>query len=347
MQDKKQKHGSARRVQRREFLVEGAAAASAAALLANGCSDEGVDDPAPVDQGVDGPAPVDLGARVVDVKDEKSVGDKGALDAARVKAMLHAGLKDLTKQDDLARAWKVLIPDFSAKTRVGIKISGINWKVCSSPEMIKALIGTLNQDLGVDLKNIIVWDKTSWELTLAKLTEKELGVRVQGTVASPEGPGYEKTPLTVLGTKCQLSNILTQLTDVTINCGVLKSHDLAGVTGALKNVYGMFTEPGDFHKNINTAIPELYGLSQVKKSMRLCINEAFLAVASGGPMGSASHKPGRLLLSVDPVAIDAHVLKLINGLRTTPVPEKRLKWIDGAVSKGLGSMTPELITRVM
>jgi len=64
-------------------------------------------------------------------------------------------------------------------------------------------------------------------------------------------------------------------------------------------------------------------------------------------MGSASHKPGRLLLSVDPVAIDAHVLSLINGLRQDPVPEKLLKWIDGAVSKGLGSRIPELIKRVM
>ena len=317
-------------------MVEGAAAASAAALLASGCGDE-VEEPLP---------PVDL-ARVVEVQDEKSISDKGVLDAARVKAMLHAGLKDLTKQDDLVRAWKVLVPDFTASTRVGIKISGINWKVCNSPELIKALIETLTRDLGVSTKNIIVWDKTSWELALAKLTETDLGVKVQGTVSSPEGPGYEKTVRTVLGTPCKLSRILTEMTDITINCGVLKSHDLAGVTGALKNVYGMFEEPGDFHKNINTAIPELYGLSEVSKSMRLCINEGFLAVASGGPMGSASHKPGLLLLSVDPVAIDARVLSLINGLRKTPVPVKRLGWLDGAASKGLGSKTPELIKRVM
>lgn len=320
---------------RREFLVEGTAAASAAALMA-GCGD---------DEGDDSPTPVNIGASVVEVKDEKSVDAKGVLDATRVKAMLHAGLKELTKQDSLVNAWKVLIPGASASTRVGIKISGINWKVCNSPAMIKALVETLTRDAGISAGNIIVWDKTSWELTLAKLNAKDLGVKVQGTVASPEGPGYEKTQHTVLGTKMMLSRIFTEMTDVTINCGVLKSHDLAGITGALKNVYGMFSEPGDFHKNINTALPELYGL--VAKNTKLCINEGFLAVAAGGPMGAASHKPGRLLLSVDPVAIDVHVLALINGLRKNPVEEKRLKWIDNAVAKGLGSKKPKVIKRLM
>ena len=336
MHHKKEKQES-RRVRRREFLVESGAAASAAALLAS-CGDDGGDDD---------PAPVDLGARVVDVKDEKSVSDKGVLDPARVKAMLFAGLKDLTKQPDLVKAWKVLLPGATAETRVGLKISGINWKVCNSPQMVKALIETLTRDAGIKANNIVVWDKTSWELALAQLTEADLGVKVQGTIASPEGPGYEKTPRTVLGTKCVLSTILTEMTDVTINCGVLKSHDLAGVTGALKNVYGMFEEPGDFHSNINTALPELYALAPIAKGTRLCINEGFLAVANGGPMGAASHKPCRLLLSVDPVAIDVHVLALINSLRKDPVPEKRLKWIDNAVAKGLGSRTPEVVKRVM
>ncbi len=335
MHDKKQDRGP-RRVRRREFLIEGAAATSAAALLAGGCGDDDQEQQIPK---------VDMKARVVEVKDEKAVSDKGVLDAARARAMLHAGLKELTKQTDLATAWKVLIPDFTAETRIGIKISGINWKVCNSPEMIKALIDTLTSDLGADPKKMMVWDKTSWELVLAKLTEKDLGVKVQGTVSSPQGPGYEATKHTVLNTPCQLSRILSDMTDVTINCGVLKSHDIAGVTGALKNVYGMFTEPGDFHKNLNAALPELYAL--VHKSNRLCINEGFLAVASGGPMGAASHKPGKLLLSVDPVAIDAHVLALINGLAKTPVPDKKLKWLDGAVAKGLGSKVPKLTRLTM
>ncbi len=329
------KYARSRKVHRREFLVEGTVAASAAALLA-GCGD---------DEGDDGPTPVTIGARVVDLEDAKSVGAKGALDAARVKAMLHAGLKELTGQASLAHAWKVLLPGATASTRVGLKCSGINWSVCSSPAMVKALVQTLIADAGIDAKNIVVWDKTWLELKLAQLTEEELGVKVQGTVASPEGPGWDKTAHTVLGTKCMFSRIFTKMTDVTINCGVLKSHGIAGVTGALKNVYGMFTEPGDFHGNLNDALPKLYSL--VAKETKLCINEGYLAVSNGGPMGPASHKPGRLLLSVDPVAIDVHVLALINGLRTTPVSDKRLKWIDNAVAAGLGSKTPEVIKRVM
>ena len=70
------KYARSRKVHRREFLVEGTVAASAAALLA-GCGD---------DEGDDGPTPVTIGARVVDLEDAKSVGAKGALDAAREEA---------------------------------------------------------------------------------------------------------------------------------------------------------------------------------------------------------------------------------------------------------------------
>lgn len=331
-------HG--RRVHRREFLVESAATTAAAVALGAGCGDD--------DGGEDaGPQAVELGARVVDLEDPGVVGNKGALDAARVTAMLEAGLKELTKQQTLAHAWKVLLPDFSAKMRIGLKINGINWNVHSSPELVKALITTLTRDLGVDAGKIIVWDQISAQLAMAQLTEKDLGVKVQGTISSPTGPGYQATPQKIEGLAVKYSRILTELTDITINCAVLKSHGISGFTGSLKSIYGAIDVPGHFHDNLNSAMPKLNHHSQVKGRFRLSIVEGFIAVAENGPMGPATHKPGRLLLGADPLAVDVHGLSLLNSLRKTPVAQKRLGWIDNAVAEGVGSRTPEVIKRKM
>jgi len=61
--------------------------------------------------------------------------------------------------------------------------------------------------------------------------------------------------------------------------------------------------------------------------------------------------PGRLLLSTDPVALDAHALELVNTIRTQDfkvpaLPADKVKWLDEAVRLNLGTRTtdPQLVT---
>ena len=325
----------ARGVARRDFLA-GCAAATLVAGAGLSCGD----DDQPVVAG-------DVGARVADVKDAAAVSSKGALDAARVQAMLEAALKDLTRQDDLGRAWQVLLPDFAPSMRIGIKVNCISYSVHSSSELLRALVQTMTRDLGAAADRITVWDRTSWDLAMGQLTDKGLGVKVQGTISSPEGPGYEKTAKQVGAGSTTISRIASELTDVTINCAVLKDHDTGGITGAMKNIYGGIHNPGSFHQGFNDALPALYGLDSFAKRTRLCINEGLLAVANGGPMGAATHMPGRLLVAADPVAIDAHALTLINGLRSKPVDSKRLGWLAKSTAQGLGSDKPKVVARTI
>lgn len=355
---------------RREFMLGSTAAMLVAGTGLGGCCDEcptlaadgaaarpeagpeaGKDSTPAPDQGKPDSKPKDatvptLKGRVVEITDPKSISTTSTLDAARVKAMLQAALRDLTGQQDLYKAWKVLLPNFYAQKRIGLKVNTINSKACNSSALLLALIETLVKDLGADAKNIIVWDRTAVELANAKLTTAGLGVNVMYT-DPPGGVGFDDTLFKISGKETAVSALLTMKTDITINLGVLKDHDIGGITGALKNSFGMISNPGDYHTTIAKDLPEIYNISHIKGRVRLCILEGFLAVAQGGPMGPPTHKPGKLLVSIDPVAIDAHALTVINSLRKTPVASSMLGWLPNAVAKGLGTSTPTVVKRTM
>ena len=364
------------RVDRRDFVLGSASLAVAASAGLVGCSDDdqqtpdrGNDAPLPGETGPGKEAGADLGpdappgetgpgkeaggdgplpgsSRVVEVHDPKALSGK-VYDAARVKAMLHAGLKTLTATSDLKQAWKKLLPSYTSATRIGIKVNCLSFDLYNSTELLSALVATLVADLGADAKKIVVWDRRGDELSRSKITEASVGCPVLGTIKSikdSSGPGYESAALAARDKKTHLSKILTQQTDVTINIPVLKTHGISGVTGALKNIYGVIDNPGDFHTNLNDYLPALYGLSPIPKHVVLNITEALLAVTKGDTTSPPDKIAARIFLSTDPVAHDAHTVALINTLRGTlpPVPVAKLKWLENAETLGLGTRKVDL-----
>jgi len=326
---------------RREFVV--GATASAVLLgsgITAGCGDEDDDGQAKV-------PPANVGARVVDLHDPKSVDKSGKVDEARAQAMLHAGLRKLTGEQDLGRIWRSLIPDFHAGMRIGLKVNCAFYRAANSPALVKALVQTLTRDLGASADKIIVWDIADILVKGAGITNAATGATIMGTTMSPDPPGYGTDEYTVAGKKLRLARLLTDLTDVTLNLAILKDHNIAGMTGALKNCFGVFNIPGDYHKGLAAALPQIYALPQIKGKMRLCITEAFVAVSDGGPLAPASHSPGRLMMAVDPVALDTHALTLLNSIRKTPLPTAKLAWLQGAEKLGLGKNKPELVKVTM
>lgn len=357
---------------RREFLI-GSASLALAAGVGLACSDGGGKTPdakpdarhdGPVKEGSvkegspgDGPAcgaPQPLPkpaspALVVDVQDLKSVGSTGIIDAVRVKAMLASGLTALAKQTDIKQAWKTLIPDFAPSMRIGIKLNCLSSYLYNSVPLVKALVETLVQDLGADAAKIIVWDRRTDELSRSKLTDAAVGAKVVGTFKTPKdttGPGYEAKSECVLTQQTHLSRILTEETDITINIPLLKTHTVSGITGAMKNAYGCIDNPGSFHGDIIHQIPVIYRLDRVRQRMRLHITEALLAVAQGSTEDPPDATPGRLLLSVDPLALDSHALEVINALRASgggqPVEAARVAWLDEAAKLNIGTRTVDL-----
>ncbi|MBI5548208.1 MAG: DUF362 domain-containing protein [Deltaproteobacteria bacterium] len=340
---------------RREFLKDAARVAGAASLAGlAGCFPEvGGHWPHVTEQCLDGTqlTPNPGTSRVTEVFCEASVvtEPRYALNAEAMRPMVDAVLGGLAPS--IAELWSRAFPDFTQETRIGIKVNCLNVDCATSVPLVKALVDLLKETLRLDAERIIVWDRRLDELTRCKFTEEAVGCRVMGTINSTKdagGPGYgEPICGAVAGKMPRLSRLLTDLTDVTINVPVLKTHGVSGVTAAFKNIYGIIDNPADYHDNLVTAMPELYRLPPIRKSLRLHLLDAFQAVTVGGTSDPSDCTPKLVAASLDPLAFDAYSLNLVNKLRAArgvgAVDSKVTGWLEGAFKAGLGTLEHELV----
>ena len=342
-----------RELSRRRFVAESAAMAAGTSLV--GCFPE-VGGRWPEERdgcfGLIEPAPGLGSSDVVEVHDAASVSADApfTIQPAAVQTMLADGLMDLT---GVGEPWTAILPDYGAGMRIGLKVNCLNPLCPTTTALTRAVVEGLNAQLGVPLTDIIVWDRRDDELAGCGFTSQAVGgARVLGTIASitdSSGPGYEEATCEVVpGKVTRLSRIMTEMTDVTINLPVLKTHGISGVTAALKNLYGVIDNPEDFHDDLNTALPALYALAPIRSRLRFAVVDSLIAVTTGGTSSPADTVPRRILLSADSVAMDAHALDLVNRLRDErgaglrAVDSKYTAWLDNAQAQGRGSANYDL-----
>ncbi|MEN8097445.1 MAG: DUF362 domain-containing protein [Chloroflexota bacterium] len=124
--------------------------------------------------------------------------------------------------------------------------------------------------------------------------------------------------------------------DAILSLPKLKTHGLLRVTGAVKNQLGCVAGLGksSFHVQLANKIHFAQMLVDLNRllSPRLVVMDAIVAMEGNGPRGGDPRHVGVLLLSTDPIALDAVACRLINldpGLLLT------CKWGD---RWGLGSI---------
>ena len=298
---------------------------------------------------------VDLPATVADVFRDDSVLLKNNSDGISVlepqievvQQMLDQALSTLADGEE--NPWPVLLPTYKDGMRIGLKVNCLNVRLPTSPALVRALINSLLKNLSIAPSNLIVWDRRLDELTnTGKYTAEDLqGAQLMGTVkdsSSPTGPGYSSTFCgSVEGSTPRLSRILTHLTDLTINCPVLKTHAVSGVTAGLKNIYGIIDNPGSYHDNLATALPALYQLPPIKNHIKLTIVDALRAVTLGGTDSPPDSTPKHIFVGTDPLATDQYAIDLVNQLRAArnkpAISGPILGWVDKAHQLGVGSKT--------
>ncbi len=310
----------------------------------------------------DEPAPAVGASTVVTIQRDDSVDAKGkSLDQPYldvVASMVDAVLTALA--GGAVNPWSVILPSAGWCTRIGLKVNCLNAYLPTSPAVVRAVIRSLTTHANICPGNIIVWDRRLDELSeVGAYTEEHLlGARLVGTVRSTgdgRGPGYADTSFgTFQGSTPRLSRILLEETDVTINLPVLKMHGQSGVTGALKNIYGVIDIPGTYHTDpakgtdLQTALPALYAIPPIRKSIRLTLVDALRAVTNGDTASVPDSQPKRIFGSLDPLALDYYALDLLNQLRAArnlgPVDSTRTKWLDNAHALGLGANTYRLVS---
>ena len=261
-------------------------------------------------------------SRVVIARDPMLRGAGTTVDSQRVLNLLDHAMQALFDADHPADPWKNLV---RPGDRVGLKVNALGGHAFSSNlQLVEAVCERL-QEAGVKAKDIVVWDRDTEELERAGFHISSAPNHVQcfGT----DRAGYEEDLVTYGSVGSRLSRILTRSCNVLINLPVLKDHDGAGVSIALKNMYGVIHNPNKYHPNgCNPYVADVNMLPDIRTKLRLTICDATTAMYEGGPgyKPQYSWKNNALMVSRDPVALDYVGWQAIERKRA----EKRLKTLE-------------------
>jgi uncharacterized protein (DUF362 family) len=316
--------------QRRDFLR----AALATGLYAATYSVAGK---AATQSGIPGPFP----GRVVAVEHPGSVVNR-KYQREVVRGMLTKGMMELTGAKSAQEAWRYF---FQPGDVVGLKLNPVGQPhVMSAPEMVGEIIDGLKM-AGVPMKNIVAYDRYHDQFLSAGF-DKWLPQGVRWTSASPaynshplqlDMEGYDSSqyidmplvlpegdPKNPHHRRSYLSNFISKDVNKMINLCLLKHHQSAGVTIALKNLsHGLVNNVSRSHSSptLNTCgtfIPNIVDHPVIREKVVLNICDALLAAYHGGPgskVGKYMWEHKTLYLSTDPVALDKTGLKVIDAKR--------------------------------
>jgi uncharacterized protein (DUF362 family) len=229
-----------------------------------------------------------------------------------VGELLDAALRSFTGED-AASAWRSL---FRPGDVVAIKVNCLGGpQLRSHPELVEHIVRGL-AGAGVALPDIIIYDRLSGELS-------ECGFEVRTGGAGPlcygtDEVGYDAEPTVVRSVGSCFSRIVSAQCTAIINVPVLKDHDVAGLSGALKNHFGSIHNPNKLHLDHCTPyVADLNCADVLREKQRLIVYDGLLACYDGGP----AFKPetttgyGAIMVATDPVAADAVALSAVEGLR--------------------------------
>jgi uncharacterized protein (DUF362 family) len=262
-------------------------------------------------------------SRVVVARDAMLRGTGATVDSRRMLSLLDRAMQSLFDRDNPTEPWKKLVRPGET---VGLKVNTLGGRgLSTNVQLVEAICERL-QEAGIKASDIVVWDRGSDEMEHVGFHVATDGNRVQcfGT----DRVDYEQELATYGSVGSRLSKILTQRCNVLINVPILKDHDGAGVTIALKNMYGVIHNPNKYHPNgCNPYIADLNMLPEIRSKMRLTICDATTACFEGGPGYKPEYtwKNNALIVSQDPVALDYTGWQIIERKRA----EKGLKTLEG------------------
>jgi uncharacterized protein (DUF362 family) len=260
-----------------------------------------------------------------------------------LKSMLSEGARALFDADSPVDIWQYL-----SKTtgRIGLKSNCIAGKNMSTSAPLTYALCELFTSAGKPDRDLVIWERSNRELKRAgfELNAGRDGVRCMGTDSRGIGYGSDFHKTGKIGSL--VSKIVESECDHLINMPILKDHWLAGVAGSMKNYYGAIHNPNKYHdNNCDPFVAELNSLPVIADKNILIIMDATRAQYHGGPGYSATwaNKPQSILLSSDPVAVDAVSEMLIEkyraaaGLGSLEASKRSPKWLKTAEMLGLGN----------
>jgi hypothetical protein len=245
--------------------------------------------------------------------------------AAKINAMVSAGITRMTGQTNATLAWKSL---FRTNDIIGIKVNSEPGSLSGTrPTVVSAVINALLA-AGIPSKQIIIWDRQKSDLDAAGFTGLAYQLGVQVAASASEGfvsDRFYDNPLLgqlvwgdlefgnrtpAAARKSHLSLVLTNRITRIINIAPLLNHNEAGISGLL---YGLALASvdntlrfGSRAERLATAIPEIIALPEVGDRVALNIMDALLAQYQGEQRGLLHYTTtlNQIWFGTDPVAMD-------------------------------------------
>ncbi len=285
--------------------------------------------------GIPGPYP----GRVVAVRHPGSiVADQYQREA--VRDMMNRGMMALTGAETPAEAWRVF---FSPGDVVGIKLNPVGQPhVISAPEVFHAILEGLRL-AGVKPRDIVAYDRyhdqflsagfdkwlpegVRWMAATTKTHPLQLDMDgydpdhyVEMALALPQAD-----PRDPHHRRSYVAKFLTREVNKMINLSVLKHHQSAGVTLALKNMsHGLVNNVSRSHATrtlnaCNSFIPAIVDAPVIREKVVLQILDGVKGAYHGGPgskVGKYVWRHETMYFATDPVALDHLGWKVIDEKR--------------------------------
>jgi len=256
-------------------------------------------------------------SRVVIARDPALHGGGSKPDEKRVLDLLDRAIAAYTGKDKAVEAWKHIVAQGGGEGKViGLKTNGLGGRGISTHAVLAFAIAERLQQAGVKAGDILVWDRTARDLEACGLTinTDPSRLRCYGSDVS----GFEDQPQSFGSASVHFSKILTRECAMVINLPILKDHSMAGVTFAMKNIYGVVQRPQELHATgCNPGVADLNCIPVVRQKVRITIGDAMSSVYEGGPGFRPEHLwyPNALIVGEDRVALDQTAWKMIDRKR--------------------------------
>jgi uncharacterized protein (DUF362 family) len=275
----------------------------------------------------------------------------GAYQAGPVRKMLEKGMTALTGAPSWTDAWRTL---FEKGDVVGIKVCPVGGPtLCSDATVLHGVLDGL-QEAGVPAGDVIVFNRYRQEALDAGIDKwVPQGVRmgfaseayndIQLDMEGYDPDHFMEMALIKPGEnlndphyrRSYVSKIVTSQINKLINLPVLKHHQSAGVTIALKNMsHGMVNNVNRSHLTpTNNAcgifIPSVVSLPVIREKAVLHICDGVKASYHGGPSARPQYmwEHKTMYFATDPVALDKTGLQAIDAKRA------QMKMASVALSK--------------
>lgn len=255
------------------------------------------------------------------------------IDEAALSEMLEMGLQVLTRTRATKAAWKAIL---GTAKQILLKFNEVGAEVLGVNTAMAGVLVRMLHDAGYPARSL-----TAVEIPRALLADL-------GTRQADAGWG---TPIPIGNSEEALSTYL-HASDAVVNIGLLKTHQIAGMSGVMKNLsHALIEHPARYHANgCSPFVGQVISSKEVSSRLRLNIANALRVVCRNGPDARREDvlASGYVLLGFDPVAVDTVGRDLLTATRRKVGLTEKLdvRYLEAAADDGVGRLALHELERV-